>query len=59
MSPWLISWMGVGFLLVKLIATPWFGKMCDRTGARKLLWSTGPIYVLFFLCVSLAEPGRM
>lgn len=59
MSPWLISCMGVGYLLVKLFATPWFGKMCDRTGARKMLWATGPIYVVFFLCFSLAEPGRM
>ena len=59
MSPWWIACMGVGYLVVKLLATPWFGKMCDRVGASKMLRITGPIYVLFFMCFSLAGPDRV
>jgi len=59
MSPWLIACMGVGYLIVKLLATPWFGRMCDRVGARTMLRLTGPIYVLFFMSFSLAGPDRV
>jgi MFS family permease len=58
MRPWLIACMGVGYLVVKLLLTPWFGRICDRVGPRRMLWLTGPIYAAFFLCFPLAEPGR-
>ncbi len=59
MRPWLIAAMGVGYLLVKLLLTPALGRICDRVGPRPLLWAMCPIYVAFFLCFPLVEPGRV
>lgn len=58
MRPWLIAAMGVGYLVVKLLVTPAFGRICDRTGPRLLLWMMCPIYVAFFLCFTLVGPGQ-
>ncbi|MFI5356585.1 MAG: MFS transporter [Opitutales bacterium] len=58
MSPWLISCMGVGYLVVKLLVTPAFGRLCDRWGPRRLVWAIGPVYVAFFACFPFAIPGR-
>jgi MFS family permease len=59
MRPWLIACMGVGYLIVRLLLTPWFGGICDRIGPRRLLWITGPIYSAFFLCFPFAATGRV
>lgn len=59
MRPWLIATMGVGYLVVKLLLTPWFGRLCDRTGPRRMLWLSGPIYAAFFLCFPFAIEGRV
>lgn len=58
MSPWLIACMGVGYLVGKVVLTPWFGRVCDRTGPRRLLWISGPVYAAFFLCFPFAQPER-
>lgn len=58
MRPGLIAAMGVGYLLMKLILTPWLGGICDRVGPRPMLWIAAPIYAAFFLCFPFAEPGR-
>jgi MFS family permease len=57
MRPGLIAAMGVGYLAVKLLATPLLGRICDRVGPRRLLWFAGPIYVGFFLAFPFAAPG--
>lgn len=59
MRPWLIATMGVGYLFVKLLLTPTFGKLCDRIGPQKMLWCAGPIYAAFFLCFPFADVGRV
>ena len=58
MRPGLIAAMGVGYLLIKLILTPWLGGICDRVGPRPMFWIMAPIYAAFFLCFPFAEPGR-
>lgn len=58
MRPGLIAAMGVGYLLVKLLATPLLGRICDQVGPRRLLWFAGPIYVSFFLAFPFAGPGQ-
>lgn len=58
MRPWMIAAMGMGYLVVKLLLTPWLGGICDRVGPRLMLWVTAPIYAAFFLCFPFAEPGR-
>lgn len=59
MRPWLIATMGVGYLVVRSLLTPWFGRICDRAGPRRLLWFAGPVYALFFLCFPFADVGRV
>ncbi|MCB1104712.1 MAG: MFS transporter [Cephaloticoccus sp.] len=59
MRPWLIATMGVGYLLVKFLLTPWFGRLCDHVGPRRLLWLAGPIYAAFFLCFPFASADRV
>lgn len=58
MRPGLIAAMGVGYLVVKLLATPLLGRICDRVGPRRLLWFAGPIYAGFFLAFPFAGPGQ-
>jgi MFS family permease len=58
MRPWLIAAMGMGYLVVKLLLTPWLGRVCDRVGSRPMFWVMAPIYAAFFLCFPFAEPGR-
>ena len=58
MRPWLIACMGVGYLVVKLLFTPTFGRICDRIGPRRMLMLMGPIYAAFFLSFPFAAPGR-
>lgn len=58
MRPWLIAAMGMGYLVVKLLLTPWLGRICDRVGSRPMFWVMAPIYGAFFLCFPFAEPGR-
>ncbi|MCC6416446.1 MAG: MFS transporter [Opitutaceae bacterium] len=58
MRPWLIATMGVGYLLVKLLLTPWLGVLCDRIGPWRMLWIAGPVYAVFFLCFPFTDVGR-
>jgi MFS family permease len=58
MRPGLIAAMGVGYLVVKLLATPGLGRLCDRWGPRRLMWFAAPIYVGFFMAFPLAGPGQ-
>ncbi len=59
MSPWLIATMGIGYLMVKLLLTPKFGRICDRVGPRRMLWVAAPIYAAFLLCFPFATEGRV
>lgn len=59
MRPWLIATMSVGYLLVKFLLTPWFGRLCDRYGLRRMLWIAGPVYAAFFFCFPFANAERL
>jgi MFS family permease len=59
MRPWLISTMGVGYLIVKLLVTPLIGRICDRTGPRLMFFAMCPIYAAFFLCFPFADADRV
>ena len=71
-EPGLLGWLMTGFLLVYAVAIPFYGRLADLFGARRLfllgvsLFSIGsllavfaPTFVVFALGLSFAVPSRV
>jgi predicted MFS family arabinose efflux permease len=54
-----ISYIYVGYWIVRLVGAPTFGKMVDRIGARRVALGSGVIYAAFFLILALSSAERV
>jgi hypothetical protein len=54
-----ISYLYVGYWLVRLVGAPTFGRIVDRIGPRRVALGSGAIYVLFFLLLSTSSATRV
>jgi len=52
-----ISWMMVGYYLLKIVLSPLAGQWVDRLGARVVIWLTSPIYIIFFVLYVISTPA--
>jgi predicted MFS family arabinose efflux permease len=54
-----ISYIYVGYWIVRLVGAPTFGRIVDRIGPRRVALGSGAIYVLFFLLLSSSSASRV
>ena len=53
-----ISYMMIGYFVIKIAALPFAGRWLDRLGPRKMIYLVSPLYVLFFALYALGSPER-
>jgi MFS family permease len=53
-----ISYMMIGYFIIKIIALPFAGRWLDRLGPRSMIYLVSPLYVIFFLLYTLGAPER-
>lgn len=53
-----ISYMMIGYFVIKIAALPYAGRWLDRLGARKMIYLVSPLYVMFFALYAIGSPER-
>jgi len=54
-----IAYMFAGYYVVKILVSPLIGRYVDRKGARWTLLAFGPVYVLFFVGLTVGAGGSV
>ena len=55
----LIAYMSIAYAFVRVVTTPYCGRLLDRRGPRYILLVSGPFYALFFFAFMFGGPARV
>ena len=59
LKPTVVSFIYIGYWIVRLVGAPALGRVVDRIGSRRVALGSGVIYALFFVVMSLSSAERV
>ena len=59
LQPSVVSYIYIGYWIIRVSGAPAFGKVVDRVGSRRVAQAAAVIYVLFFVVISLSSAQRV
>ena len=58
LSESMIAYLMIGYYLIKIFISPYWGTWADRLGPRRAIYLVSPLYVLFFALYVFSGPTR-